>query len=286
MPTHLTILASGSSGNCALLEHDDTAILIDAGISAKKICQHLDALAIPLSRIAALLITHEHSDHVSGALQLCKSGIPLHTNSGTYQFLREKWGSRTPSAKIFQNGSPYTIGAITILPIPVAHDACDPVAFHITAGGCRIGIATDIGTPSHLVTHRLRDCHLLYLESNHDPALLQADTKRPWSVKQRILSRHGHLSNQAAARLALSLITENTTELILGHLSSDCNSVHAVRAAFAGTLAAIAAHTRITICEPNTDIPCKITLRPPSNSAAPAPTPVPFPSHGNTAPAK
>jgi len=280
MPTHLTILASGSSGNCALLEHDDTAILIDAGISAKKICHHLDSLGVPLTRIAALLITHEHSDHVAGALQLGKSGIPLHTNSGTYQYLREKWGTRTPPVKIFQNGSPFTIGPITILPVPVAHDACDPVAFHITAGTHRIAIATDIGTPSHLVTHRLRDCHLLYLESNHDPALLQADTKRPWSVKQRILSRHGHLSNQAAARLALDLITKNTTELILGHLSSDCNTVDAVRAAFAHTLCPVAAHTRITICQPNTDIPCKITLEPPANGAAPAPLHGPISSHG------
>jgi len=279
MTLRFTILASSSAGNCTLLELGDTAILIDAGISAKKIYQHLDTLAVPLHRIRALLLTHEHSDHTAGALQLSKNGIPLYTNSATYHYLREKWGPRTPRMLVFQNGSPFSIGPFTILAVPVAHDACDPVAFHITAEDLRIGIATDIGTASHLIVHRLRDCHLLYLESNHDPAQLLADTQRPWSVKQRILSHHGHLSNQAAAELAAQLLTANTQHLVLGHLSCDCNSVECVRAAFAGLLSSVAGHTRITICDPRAHIPCQIELQPSTSRTAPTAVSPPAPPH-------
>ncbi len=236
MSVTLSVLASGSSGNCALLRMGDFALMIDAGVSARRITCALQELGVALQALCGVLITHEHGDHVAGALALGRAGVPLYMNSQTFEVLRQKWGERMPRAKIFQNGEVFNLGVARVLPVPVAHDAYDPVAFRIELGGRVIGFATDIGHPSRLVVERFRGCDILVLESNHDVGLLQADGKRPWSVKQRILSRHGHLSNEVAARLARELVTERTRHLVLGHLSGDCNSLDVVREAFAALL--------------------------------------------------
>lgn len=235
-------------------------MLIDAGVSAKRIRSALEQIGQTLSTVAAVLITHEHTDHVAGAAQIGRLGVPLYMNSATYDVLREKWGNKIQGVRIFQNGELFNVGPAQVLPIPVAHDAYDPVAFRISLGGISIGFATDIGYPSQLVIERLRGCDVLLLESNHDLQMLQADVKRPWSVKQRILSRHGHLSNEAAAELARELVTRDTKQLVLGHLSGDCNTTEAVRRAFERVFQISESLLKITILDPRLEewrhIPC------------------------------
>lgn len=227
----LTILGSGSKGNCAYLETNQTKLLIDAGLSARQIQLRLDALKPGANLlkeseeggIQGILLTHEHSDH-SGAVGILSSKykIPVFCNRLTHDELtlniKKKFEHR-----LFETGSVFEIGDVRIETFSVPHDAQDPVGFVLNIGAIRIGIATDLGHITRLVVERLRNTHLLLLEANHDVQMLQDNPHRPWHLKQRVLSRHGHLSNEATATAVEQLVSPCLQHLVLTHMSQDCN---------------------------------------------------------------
>jgi len=218
-----TILGSGSGGNCAYLETGDTRILIDAGFSARQIRLRLAGIERDAERLQGILITHEHSDHVQGLAVLCaRLRVPIYCNRLTKDAIEHALGMRF-ECRLFETGAAFEIGDCTIETFAVPHDAQDPVGFLVHTPAGRIGFLTDLGHATRLVMERVRPAHVLVLETNHDLKLLQDDTRRPWSVKQRILSRHGHLSNDAAAAVAEQVVSADLRHVYLGHLSRDCN---------------------------------------------------------------
>jgi phosphoribosyl 1,2-cyclic phosphodiesterase len=221
----LTVLGSGSGGNCSLVTTDQCRILVDCGFSARKITQRLQASGVEPASIDGIFVTHEHGDHVTGLEVFARRHkLPILCNRLTAESLRRgEWAQDVPW-KIFETGSPVHVCDLEVHPFYVPHDAVDPVAFVFTHVDGSVGFLTDLGYAPKLALDRLRHVDLLVIETNHDEALLQADSKRPWAVKQRILSRHGHLSNVAAARLAASLAGDRLQRIVLGHLSRDCNT--------------------------------------------------------------
>jgi phosphoribosyl 1,2-cyclic phosphodiesterase len=221
----LTVLGSGSGGNCALVTSDRCRILIDAGFSARRISQGLQSLGIEPESLDGILLTHEHSDHIAGLKVFCgKFDVPVYCNSLTAEYLCREGIAEANRYKIFSTGSSFTIQDIDVHAFYVPHDAVDPVAFVLSSDYGSVGFLTDLGYAPKLARERIREVHTLVVETNHDEQRLQADSKRPWSVKQRILSRHGHLSNEAAAALVADIAGENLRRVILGHLSRECNS--------------------------------------------------------------
>ncbi len=221
---HLTILGSGSAGNCALVETPKTRLLIDGGLSAKQIAERLAACGINPIEIDGILLTHEHGDHAGGLDVWCKKfNTPLYCNRLTAESLRIDQ-KNAKDWRLFVTGADFTIGDIDIETVPVPHDAVEPVGFVLHHGRAALGFLTDLGFATKLVHERMRAAHTVVIETNHDEKLLQADTKRPWSVKQRIMSRHGHLSNAAAGSVLADLIDGKLRRAVLGHLSRDCNS--------------------------------------------------------------
>lgn len=221
----LTVLGSGSAGNCAVVEADQCRLLLDGGLSARQIATRLELAGIQPIDIDGILLTHEHGDHVCGLEVFCKKfAIPIYCNPLTGESMRH--GSKLSGRewKYFQTGAEFCIKDITIETFPVPHDAVDPVGFVLHHGPLSLGFVTDLGFATKLACERLRQVHTLVVETNHDEKMLQADLRRPWPVKQRIMSRHGHLSNDAAAVLLGDLAPHRLRRAVLGHLSRDCNS--------------------------------------------------------------
>lgn len=220
---HFTILGSGSTGNCAYLETDEVRLLIDAGFSGRQIRQRLASIDRAPERLTGILITHEHSDHTQGLKTIAaKLGIPVYCNRLTREAI-EKQIPHPLTFKVFATGSTFEIGDVSIEAFSVPHDAYDPVGFLLHTNAGKIGFLTDLGHATKMIVERVRLANVLVLEANYDRQLLQDDTRRPWSTKQRIMSRHGHLSNDGAAEVAEQIATGNLRHIYLGHLSSDCN---------------------------------------------------------------
>ena len=189
------MLASGSSGNAAFVATENTRILIDAGLSMRELAKRLAAIGEDLEAIDAILITHEHSDHVSGLPILARSKkvrATIYMTRLTAPAI--DWGMPAPRLEPFQAGACFRIGDIEVESFRIPHDAIDPVGFCFETHGVRIGIATDLGYIPESVKFHLRRCDLLMLEANHDLDMLKVGPY-PWSVKQRVMSRVGHLSN-------------------------------------------------------------------------------------------
>jgi phosphoribosyl 1,2-cyclic phosphodiesterase len=223
MATRFTILGSGSGGNCAYLETDETRVLIDAGFSGRQIRQRLASIGRTPESLHGILLTHEHSDHVQGLASLAvRLKIPVYCNRLTKEAVENQLQNRLES-RIFLTGSTLEIGDVTVDTFAIPHDAYDPVGFLLRTAAGNVGFLTDLGHATKLVIERVRRARVLVLETNHDLKLLQEDRRRPWSVKQRILSRHGHLSNEAAAAVAEQIVSADLHRLYLGHLSRDCN---------------------------------------------------------------
>lgn len=215
-------LASGSKGNCIYLGTERTKILIDAGISAKSIRLRLSEINVDLSEIDAILVTHEHSDHILGLKTLAlKLGIPVIANQETAKGIVESIHD-CPKFKIFSTGETFEFGDLEIHPFSVPHDTLDPVAFTIKVDGLKLGFCTDLGFATSLVQSQLRACHYLYLEANHQPSMVHASA-RPHVYKQRVLGRSGHLSNEAAGNLLAQVFHGDLRHVHLAHLSSECN---------------------------------------------------------------
>jgi phosphoribosyl 1,2-cyclic phosphodiesterase len=224
MSLEVCVLASGSSGNSVYVASDKTRILIDAGLSARQVAVRLDQIGVVPESIAGICVSHEHGDHVAGIRILQKRhGIPIYTNAGTLNGIRRLPKSDEITVKVFQTGSPFEVGDIVIEPFSVPHDAYEPVGFRLHADGTTVGVVTDLGMVTSLVREKLKGCHAIIVESNHDEDLLQ-EAPRPWPLKQRIRSRQGHLSNMGAARLISECATDHLEHVFLSHLSSDCNT--------------------------------------------------------------
>jgi phosphoribosyl 1,2-cyclic phosphodiesterase len=216
-------LGSGSSGNAALVRDGTTSILVDAGLSAKQLTARLAACGVQPGELAGILVTHEHGDHTSSLrVLLNRHSLPVYCNAMTARALQDG-GLKHNNWRLFQNGAEFSLGGFTVRPFSVPHDAADPVGFRISSSDGCFGVLTDLGYATQMVFDALRGVKAILIETNHDEDLLQKCTKRPWSVKQRILSRHGHLSNAAAARVLVELDAP-LHHVILGHLSRDCNS--------------------------------------------------------------
>lgn len=233
----VTILASGSAGNSALVRCGDTRILLDAGLSARKLAERLAACGVAPEALDGVVLTHEHGDHTAALRVLCaKRELPIYANRMTAAALGAGSMEGHRNWRFFASGSAFALGALTIESFSVPHDAADPVGFLIRNGDAAFGLLTDLGHATQLVIERMRDADALLIETNYDDELLQRDTRRPWSVKQRISSRHGHLSNRAAADVIAQLAEGRIGAVLLGHLSRDCNSAELAIAAAAAPL--------------------------------------------------
>jgi len=222
---HLTTLGSGSAGNCALVETPGTRLLIDGGLSTMQTKQRLAECGISPEQLDGILLTHEHGDHARCLAVWSKQfETPIYANSLTAEALRRNMPEGKQNWRLFVTGSDFCINDIAIQNFSVPHDAADPVGFVLHHGNASLGFLTDLGFATKLACERLRMAHTVVIEANHDEKLLQLDTKRPWSTKQRIMSRHGHLSNDAAAGVLAGMIGGNFKRAVLGHLSRDCNS--------------------------------------------------------------
>jgi phosphoribosyl 1,2-cyclic phosphodiesterase len=251
---HITILGSGSAGNCTLIETDTTCLLVDAGLSGRQITQRLAPLNRSLDRISGVILTHEHSDHTRGLGVLCKSrAVPVYANRLTAEAITTdpEWPPTVRiSWRLFSTGGSFEVGDLLVETFSVPHDAYDPVGYVIRhpGSGVAIGVLTDLGHVTKLVTERVRQMDVLVVEANHDLKLLQEDAVRPWALKQRIMSRHGHLSNDAAATLASEVACDKLRHVFLAHLSRDCNRPELAHEAVEHKLRSIGArHIAVTV---------------------------------------
>jgi phosphoribosyl 1,2-cyclic phosphodiesterase len=216
------VLASGSKGNAVYISDGFTSILVDAGFSAIEIKRRLKSRGLNPKEIDAILVTHEHSDHIQAVGVLSRQlRLPVYIN--------HKIRNTSPLAdtvhevRTFTSAVPFQINNLVVHPFVVSHDAAEPVGFVIGQNGKRIGLATDLGTVTPSVMQNLKDCHLLIIEANHDPDML-ANGPYPWTLKQRIQSRSGHLSNKQSSRLLRELQHRHLQHVILAHLSETNNT--------------------------------------------------------------
>lgn len=272
MRVAFTILGSGSGGNCAYLEAGSTRLLIDAGFSARQIRTRLAAIGRTPEGLSGILITHEHGDHITGLGTLCAStGIPIYANRLTQEAIARQFKARL-EFRVFETGSAFGLGEVEVQTFSVPHDAIDPVGFVLRTAAGDLGFLTDLGHATKLVVERVRSARVLVLEANHDLRLLQEDTRRPWSTKQRILSRHGHLSNDAAAEVAADLVSGPLERIYLGHLSRDCNRPELAYRTVSRRLEQIGAR-HVALENTSQDAPCptlEMTRPDPGCSGAPA----------------
>ncbi len=280
MPVRLTILGSGSAGNCAYFETDDARILVDAGFSLRRIRKRLEAIGRAPENLNGVLITHEHSDHVPGLAALAtKLRIPVYCNRPTAEAIQYRCPDRF-DFRLFSTGASFDIGDITVETFTVPHDAQDPVGFLLKTAEGKFGFLTDLGHVTRLVLERVRTANVLVLESNHDVKMLQDCPHRPWSLKQRILGRHGHLSNEAAAETAEQLMSAELRHLYLGHLSRECNRPEIAQDVMLTRLQKIGA-THVSLELTSQDQPCgTLALDGAKSAALSLPDPASVQAHG------
>jgi phosphoribosyl 1,2-cyclic phosphodiesterase len=233
----VSVLASGSRGNTAVVESSRARILVDAGISCRETFKRLKSLQLDPCSVSAILISHEHSDHVYGLAMLAKKlNVPVFMTGATHQAwarsLRDEAGELPKLAKleVFSSGRSFQIADITVTPFTIPHDAADPVGFTFRAEGTKIAIATDLGYMPASVCDHLRKCDVLMVESNHDLEMLRVGPY-PWSVKQRVMSRVGHLSNESLAQFFAKDYDKGASYIILAHLSEQNNHPEIARQA-------------------------------------------------------
>jgi len=218
-------LGSGSKGNSTLIESLGTRLLVDVGFSGKETTRRLSKINVPPETIDAILITHDHTDHVSGAgIFGRRYNIPIYITPRTLEQCDHLF-SRNESIELYQPSRSFVVKGILVEPYMTLHDAADPVVFALSdkSNRFKIGIATDLGRPTSQVRLALKDSNFLILESNYEDELLRKSSY-PLSVQQRIASNHGHLSNRAAAQLACELLHKQLLGILLAHISEHCNT--------------------------------------------------------------
>ena len=217
-------LFSGSSGNALYVGTDKTKILIDAGLSGAKITAEMDKIGVSPAELKAILVTHEHADHISGVGVLSRRyHLPVYASLGTWAAMSGKVGAIDPGCRIsFETGEDFSIGDLDIRPFPTPHDAADPVGYALSAAGSKVAIATDIGAVRDGWLREVEGADVLLLEANHDVDTLKA-SRYPYELKRRILSTRGHLSNDDAGKAAAELAKRGVRVIVLGHLSGENN---------------------------------------------------------------
>jgi phosphoribosyl 1,2-cyclic phosphodiesterase len=229
-------LGSGSSGNATLVAFGERRLLIDAGLSARELALRLEGVGVPPSTVSAVLLTHEHHDHARGLERFAmKHKVPVFTSPESLAALNLA-PHHLPAWHPFEPGIPFEAFGVTVDPFVVPHDAVNPVGFVLEALGVRVGIATDLGHATTLVVERLRGCHVLVVEANHDDGMLVGGPY-PWALKQRIGGRLGHLSNEEAATLLVATADDDCQAVVLAHLSESNNTAALARRAVATALA-------------------------------------------------
>lgn len=219
-------IASGSSGNCIFVGTDHTGVLIDAGISGKKVTEGLNGIGRKPEELDAILITHEHSDHIKGVGVLArKYGIPVYSAPGTIRWMRENHALGKIDESLFHEihaDEIFTIQDLEIHPFRVSHDAAEPVAYRMQCREKAVAVATDLGYYDEYTVDHLKNLDAVLVESNHDINMLQVGTY-PYYLKQRILGSRGHLSNENAGRLLGEILHDGMKGVMLGHLSKENN---------------------------------------------------------------
>lgn len=220
----LVSLFSGSSGNAIFFSDGETRLLIDAGVSGKRIEAALKEIGEPPAGLRAILVTHEHSDHTSGIGVLARRyKVPIYASPGTWSALGKLPGKLAPEQQIaFASGERFNIGDISVEPFSIPHDAAEPVGYSLYAKKRKITVATDLGHMNRALLRFLEGSDAVLLESNHDIGMLKMG-RYPWPLKQRILGDHGHLCNDMAGKVVAHLVQHGTRCILLGHLSKENN---------------------------------------------------------------
>ncbi len=221
-----SVLASGSKGNSILIRTESTKILLDAGLSGRKVTNFIQSIKLDENKMDAVVISHEHSDHIRGAGIICrKFQIPLYISEATYQACYQRLGKLTAGVIHFSNGSQFTIGNIEIRAFQSSHDVVDGSNFTFKKTGDetrKLAVATDLGFSSHLMITQLKNSTSIILESNHDVNML-INGSYPPHLKQRIKSKQGHLSNKQAVDVIKKVYHSGLNNIILAHLSEENN---------------------------------------------------------------
>lgn len=215
-------LASGSKGNCIYIECGSTRILVDAGLSKRDIRGRLARIGVAPEQITAIVVSHEHADHIKGVGVMARGfGIPVYMTGLTLSSTHGRLGNGI-EVREFGPGEPFHLDDIYVEPFSTPHDAADPVGFVFHSGGVKLGFATDLGYATRLVIERLKGSDILFIESNHDPVMLK-EGPYPWMLKQRVAGKEGHLSNDDAGRLLGELLHPGLMHVVLAHLSETNN---------------------------------------------------------------
>lgn len=223
-------------------------MLVDVGLSRRETFQRLAALGKDPKSISAILVTHEHSDHVSGLVAIAKFlDVPVYLSGLTAPAIA--WGGYQPKIELFQAGTSFCVGDLDVDTFTIPHDAEDPVGFCFRAQGLKVAIATDLGYMTDSIRYHLRRTDLLLLESNHDLEMLKVGPY-PWSVKQRVMGRKGHLSNDVACEFIKRDLDSTVSTLILGHLSENNNHPEIVRLVASQALNGRELFTRLVVQDP------------------------------------
>lgn len=217
-------VASGSSGNCAVWRAGDTSVLIDIGVSVRALTRALQTIDMEIADLSAVVLTHEHTDHIKGLATFVKKyDIPVYATFGTAAAILQKLPQAKKNLQLFAGGETFDINGLHVQSMPIPHDAAEPVAYRIDGGGHRLGYVTDVGFLPEELAHTIAGCDTIVLESNHDVEMLRTGPY-PMYLKQRIRSRHGHLSNEDCARGAAALVQAGARQLVLAHLSDKNNN--------------------------------------------------------------
>lgn len=224
MGLRFTVLASGSTGNATIVQCDSATVLVDVGLSTKKMEEFMRERGVAGHHLDAILVTHEHSDHIKGLGAFArKFNLPIYANQATWEALERHVGQIAAEKRVvIETGESVTFGSMKTTSYAISHDAAEPVGYTFDYEGEKLGLATDLGYVSDKVRLVLEDSDVLVLESNHDVDMLRMG-RYPWNIKRRILSDLGHLSNEAAGEALCQLLTDRTKRVYLAHLSLDHN---------------------------------------------------------------
>lgn len=219
-------IASGSSGNCIYVGNDDTHLLVDAGISGKRIEEGLNDIGLKTEEMDGILITHEHADHISSlGVLMRRYGLPVYATKGTIQGILDSPSLGKIPEGLFREiraGECFNVNGLTVKPIDVSHDAMEPVAYRVEGGGRSVGVVTDLGIYDEHIVEHFTNMDALLLEANHDVNMLQVG-RYPYYLKRRILGERGHLSNELSGKLLCRLLHDDLKCVFLGHLSAENN---------------------------------------------------------------
>ncbi|MBM3811451.1 MAG: MBL fold metallo-hydrolase [Acidimicrobiia bacterium] len=250
----ISVLATSSSGNCTFIGTSHTRILIDAGLSRLETFQRLASIGEDPASLDAILVTHEHSDHVAGLSVIARTyqkkfqrRLPVYLTHLTAPAI--EWAGAEPEIRTFQAGTGFQIGDLSVSSFTIPHDAADPVGYTVEAEGIKVGLAMDLGYLPESVKYHLQGCRLIVLESNHDLDMLKVGPY-PWSVKQRVMSRKGHLSNDLVSEFILDGLDREVKTLVLGHLSEHNNHPGLVRLVASQALERKALPAELVVAEP------------------------------------